>query len=132
MRDVGWIVANVGNIVVYYFLTETRLAICMAKWNKTAKWKRARIELLKARDGLLCWLCNRHLLKGGKRKNQQITIEHLVARSLGGGDNLENLALCHPGCNRQLADRSIEKKRQIRKKVHRETARRVAGSGVTE
>lgn len=115
------------NMAVYAFLTRIRLASRMARWTKTSKWKRARIELLKARDGLLCWMCNRHLLKGGKRKNRQITIEHLVARSLGGGDDLENLALCHPGCNRQLADRSIEKKRQIREKVHRETARRAAG-----
>lgn len=99
----------------------------MTKWNKTAKWKRARIELLKARDGLLCWLCNRHLLKGGKRKNRQITIEHLVARSLGGGDDLANLALCHPGCNRHLADRPIEKKQKIREKIRHETARRTIG-----
>lgn len=99
----------------------------MARWNKTAKWKRAQIELLKMRDGLLCWLCNRHLLKDGKRKNRQITIEHLVARSLGGGDDMGNLALCHPGCNRHLADRPLEKKRQIRKKLHRETARRGRG-----
>ncbi len=112
---------------VYAFLTGIRLAIRMARWNKTAKWKRARIELLQARHGLLCWLCNRHLLKGGKSKNRQITIEHLVARSLGGGDNLENLALCHPGCNRHLADRPLEKKLKIREKIRRETARRAVG-----
>ena len=100
----------------------------MSQWNKTAKWKRARIELLQVRDGLHCWLCNRHLLKGGKRKNRQITIEHLVARSLGGGDELDNLALCHPGCNRHLANRPLDKKRKIREKKHRETARQATRS----
>lgn len=93
----------------------------MPVWKRTSKWKQARVKLIIARDGMLCWLCNRHLLKGGKSKNRRITLEHLTPRALGGSDELENLALCHPGCNRHLADRTLTKKLKIRTKKHRDT-----------
>ena len=79
--------------------------------------------MITKRDGSFCWLCNRGLLKGGKVKNRKITLEHLTPRSLGGSDDLDNLVLCHPACNRHLADRPVQKKQKIRVKWHRETAR---------
>lgn len=95
----------------------------MARWKKTAKWKRARVALIGKRDGSLCWLCNRSLLKIGEAKNRKITLEHLTPRALGGTDDCDNLVLCHPACNRHLADRPVQKKHEIRAKWHRETAR---------
>ena len=48
------------------------------------------------------------------RKTQTPTIEHLQPKCLGGGNGLDNLVLCHPGCNRQLANRPREDKERLR------------------
>lgn len=45
------------------------------------------------------------------------TIEHLQAKANGGGNALGNLVLTHPGCNRMLGTKPIEKKRAIRAKL---------------
>lgn len=77
---------------------------------------------LRARDGDFCWLCNREMKFGAMPNTRKApTIEHLEPRSRGGKDTLENLALCHPGCNRHLKDRSLSDKSKMREKHHRET-----------
>ncbi|MCF2515867.1 HNH endonuclease [Sphingomonas sp. G124] len=50
----------------------------------------------------------------GARKTQKPTIEHLQPKSLDGTDALENLVLCHPGCNKQLGDRPRDEKERLR------------------
>jgi 5-methylcytosine-specific restriction endonuclease McrA len=47
------------------------------------------------------------------------SIEHLIARSLGGPDILDNLVLCHPGCNRILKDRPLKNKIELRERRRR-------------
>ena len=47
------------------------------------------------------------------------TKEHLQSLSADGTDALDNLVLCHPGCNRQLSDRPRADKEKMR-------ARRIA------
>jgi 5-methylcytosine-specific restriction endonuclease McrA len=42
------------------------------------------------------------------------TIEHLLPSSKGGTGEMENLRLCHVGCNRHLADRTPEQKERMR------------------
>ena len=42
------------------------------------------------------------------------TIEHLQPKSLGGGNDLENLRLCHPGCNNALGNRPHANKERMR------------------
>ena len=42
------------------------------------------------------------------------TIEHYVPRSKGGTDALENLRLCHVGCNGHLADHEPAQKERMR------------------
>lgn len=59
-------------------------------------------SLLK-RDGDECWFC------GGPLKND-ITIEHLVPRSVGGGNDLKNLVLAHSECNQLAADMDMNRK----------------------
>ena len=39
-----------------------------------------------------------------------------MPRSLGGPSTFDNLVLCHPGCNRHLADRPREQKERMRAK----------------
>jgi 5-methylcytosine-specific restriction endonuclease McrA len=77
----------------------------MARWNKTAKWKRARAASIVARDGRLCWLCNRPIASSSAKQGRRASIEHLQARCLGGGNELGNLVLCHNSCNRHLGSR---------------------------
>jgi hypothetical protein len=47
------------------------------------------------------------------------TIEHLRAKAAGGTGKLENLVLCHKGCNAHLKDRPLERKLRIRAQWHR-------------
>jgi 5-methylcytosine-specific restriction endonuclease McrA len=50
------------------------------------------------------------------------TIEHLIAKALNGTDALENLVLCHRGCNVHLKDRPLEQKLKIQAKWHHNAA----------
>jgi 5-methylcytosine-specific restriction endonuclease McrA len=100
----------------------------MAAFRKSARWKRARIAEIARRDGPLCWLCTLPIPEAPKRPGKRASIEHLVARSAGGGDDLANLVLCHNSCNRHLAARPIEQKLKMREKWHRSVAARPAAS----
>jgi 5-methylcytosine-specific restriction endonuclease McrA len=42
------------------------------------------------------------------------TIEHLQPRSRRGTSALDNLVLCHVGCNRHLGDRTRDEKERMR------------------
>ncbi|WP_300973471.1 hypothetical protein [Sphingomonas sp. LHG3406-1] len=76
------------------------------------------VDQIRARDGDHCWLCNGTLDFAAKPNSKRApTKEHLVAQSLGGGNELSNLVLCHPGCNRMLADRPVADKEKIRAKL---------------
>lgn len=89
----------------------------------------SKIERLRARDGDACWLCNRTLdFIAVPNSKKAPTVEHLVAKSLGGSDAIDNLVLCHPGCNLHLADRSLEEKKKLRAKWHANTAKVLAAS----
>ena len=81
------------------------------------------VERLRARDGDKCWLCARPLKMTATKQSRRISIEHLHPRSLGGGDEIDNLVLCHGHCNRHLRDHPREKKIKIQAKWLRETAR---------
>ena len=98
----------------------------MPGFSKTAKWKRARMTEIVRRDGPNCWLCTLPIPKLPKRPGKRASIEHLVARTLGGGNALANLVLCHDACNRHLGDRPIEQKLKIREKWHSTAASRAA------
>lgn len=98
----------------------------MKPWRRSAAWKRRRVERLAARDGDSCWLCSLALTSRQPNHPKCTTIEHLTPRCAGGGDELENLVLCHKACNAHLRDHPREKKLTIRAKWHAEAAR-VAG-----
>ena len=51
------------------------------------------------------------------------TIEHLQPKSLGGGNDLENLRLCHPGCNNALGNRPHANKERMRENFQRGAAK---------
>jgi 5-methylcytosine-specific restriction endonuclease McrA len=77
--------------------------------------RRKRIAALRARDGDNCWRCNRPMRFGAPfNRGKAATVEHVLARALGGTDDLGNLRLCHIGCNRHLGTAPPEQKERMR------------------
>lgn len=106
----------------------------MAK--KTAQWfmpgwwharqkKKALLAYVRARDGDLCWLCH-HPMRFGPPFNvgKAATVEHLLAKSMGGKSDPHNLRLCHKGCNKHLGVLPPEQKERMRHSLAREKASR--------
>lgn len=80
----------------------------------------SKTDRLRIRDGDACWLCGETMDFEAKPNTKKApTKEHLQSISAGGTDALDNLVLCHPGCNRQLGDRPCADKEKMR-------ARRIA------
>lgn len=63
-----------------------------------------------ARDGGDCWFC-------GKAMGADVTIEHLVPKSKGGSNRLDNYALAHAACNHMAADKPLVAKIELRSKL---------------
>ncbi len=55
------------------------------------------IRVLRHRDSDRCYLC------GGRPGEDPWEVEHVVAFSKGGSDDLSNLKLSHRSCNRRKA-----------------------------
>jgi hypothetical protein len=81
----------------------------------------SKIEKLRAQHGDDCWWCFKPLdFRADARKTQRPTFEHLQPKSLGGTNELGNLRLCHPGCNKELGNRSrVEKERLRQRRLRR-------------
>jgi len=65
---------------------------------------------LLARDGADCWFC-------GLALGSDATIEHLVPKSKGGGNRLDNYALAHSACNQAAADKPLVEKIALRESL---------------
>lgn len=61
------------------------------------------INRLVAEYGGQCYLCHKEFIK-----KSDITIDHLVAKSMGGNDSIENLRLAHIECNQSKKNMSLE------------------------
>lgn len=74
-----------------------------------AQWRRTLLQYLVDRDGDKCGICGRKVdisLKSGTRGSRRgPSVDHIVPRSLGGSDDLENLRLAHWGCNQKRSNR---------------------------
>ena len=75
---------------------------------KTKNWRGAVVRELIERDGTDCWLCGKHMPENDR------TIEHVLARSLGGTEDLGNLTLTHRDCNGMLGSLPVEEKLAMR------------------
>jgi hypothetical protein len=83
-----------------------------------------KVEQIRARDGDACWGCAGKLDFNAEPNSKKApTIEHLVAKSLGGGGEMANLVLCHSGCNVQLGNRTLAEKQKLRAKWLGNTAK---------
>jgi len=70
---------------------------------------------LLARDGDECWFC-------GKSMGDDATLEHLVPKSRGGGNRLDNYALAHRVCNNLAGDKPLVAKIELRAQLRKELA----------
>jgi len=62
---------------------------------------------LRERDGDECWFC-------GLPMGDDCTLEHLVPKSKGGSNALDNFALAHAKCNHAAADKPLVEKIAMR------------------
>ncbi len=86
--------------------------------------KRERREALRQRDGDHCWRCGHPMRFGAPfNRGKAATIEHVRALSAGGTWELDNLRLCHVGCNRHLGTHPPEQKERMRIKGARRAIR---------
>lgn len=76
---------------------------------KEPKGEVKRAALLE-RDGSDCWFC-------GKPLGEDITIEHLVPRSKGGVNHLDNYVLAHQSCNLEAANKPLVDKIALRNRM---------------
>lgn len=91
----------------------------------------SQIEQLRARDGDLCWLCGGKLNFAAPPNSKKApTKEHLEAKCNGGSGTLDNLVLCHPGCNKHLGTRPKTDKFKMREK-HIEARKRQSAARLT-
>lgn len=74
-----------------------------AQQSLSAKQRAKLIE----RDGDGCWFC-------GLPMGDDMTIEHLVPKSAGGGNKLANYALAHGACNRAAGNKPLVEKIEMR------------------
>lgn len=52
------------------------------------------------RYGSVCWLCGKPIdLTASRRSPLGLTVDHVVPRSMGGGDDITNLRPAHHHCN---------------------------------
>lgn len=67
-------------------------------------WERPQIlDAIIARDGKNCFYC-------GKELGEDMTVEHLLAQTHGGGNSLSNLCLTHADCNQKAGSLSLTEK----------------------
>lgn len=69
-----------------------------------------RRKKLMERDGDGCWFC-------GQPLGDDVTLEHLVPRSRGGGNDAANCVLAHAKCNQAAANLSISEKVEMRSRM---------------
>lgn len=72
--------------------------------------KKLRKEVF-SRDGYTCYLCSRRVKRTHEGGNQEdgslATVDHLIPRSKGGTDDIDNLKTCCYDCNQIKADRLV-------------------------
>ena len=87
----------------------------------------SKIAQIRARHGDRCWLCDGLLdFAAIPNSKKAPTKEHLQPLALGGTNDLSNLALCHPGCNRHLGSRPRQEKERMRAKRLANRAKQIA------
>lgn len=77
---------------------------------KQAKWRRKTIAAIRRRDGDDCFYCLERLSR------EEMTLEHLLSKSLKGSDSTKNLVIAHKDCNDKAGNLSIAEKVRLRER----------------
>lgn len=76
----------------------------MGDWSGS-KVRRLANQVL-GRYGSVCWLCGKPIdLTAPRSSPLGLSVDHVIPRSKGGGDNLDNLRPAHHHCNTSRQDR---------------------------
>ena len=91
-------------------------------WMFKKRRNKERVRQVRERDGDHCWRCGHPMVFDGRHPNagRAATVEHVLPLSKGGAWALDNLRLCHVGCNRYLADNLPDQKERMRQPLARE------------
>ena len=110
----------------------TKARLWPLPWWRLARRKSNALKQVRARDGDDCWRCGHPMRFGGiPNRGKAATIEHLTPLSKGGSWKLDNLVLCHVGCNRHMKDFPPEHKERMRINTARPKAQEDATDGQT-
>jgi 5-methylcytosine-specific restriction endonuclease McrA len=86
-----------------------------ARWMFGRDKRKAKFEAVRERDGENCWRCGHPMnFELPRNKRRSATIEHVRPLADGGTWAMNNLKLCHTGCNRHLGANSPEQKERMR------------------
>ncbi|MYM92578.1 HNH endonuclease [Duganella vulcania] len=75
-----------------------------------ARWRRHRVAQLRKRDGDFCFYCHAIM------NREEMTLEHLLPKSLKASDSALNMVLSHKLCNEQAQEFSIAEKVRMRER----------------
>ena len=68
--------------------------------------------------GATCWLCGKPIDTTLPRTHRLgLTLDHVQARAMGGGNELSNLRPAHSVCNKRRGARSIRKTRRVKQGI---------------
>lgn len=82
----------------------------------SSKIRKNRIKKIIKRDGLKCFYCGNYM------RYEEITIEHLHAKSNGGGNSISNLRIAHFECNSVAGNLDVSEKLRLRGKINKTDA----------
>lgn len=91
-----------ANKAIYAFNNGKKWDGSPIKTGRYSNYKKEKASLLE-RDGTCCFYC-------GLEMGEDITIEHLIALSCGGKNNLSNMVLAHKKCNEDVKNLPISDK----------------------
>ena len=84
-------------------------------WMRKQLGKRGLCKEIRERDGDNCWRCHSPMRFGQPfNRGKAATLEHLLPKGHKDRWKLENLVLCHGGCNRFLGTNTPEQKERMR------------------
>jgi len=76
------------------------------------------IKELISRDGDDCFYC------GEDMPDDDMSIEHLISITCGGGNHLSNLSLAHKACNVMAGNMTVVEKVRLREKLHNQLVKK--------
>jgi hypothetical protein len=107
----AWRAVNGANEAVQAFLTGGSWTAPIQRTKNRPSLSTKMYFALVERDTSACFYCNEHVAE------DEATIEHLVARSMGGPNHMANYVLAHARCNQTAGNLSVAEKVRLRDRM---------------